>query len=293
METDFATFARLYWPFLGTLAALLAIVSVRKYAHAADAAPLGELQINLGFVMLPIRFRRSWFVHGFLSCAALWSFSVALTRDYSSFFPTKLNLEVFYDRAGMESTIAGLPGLNKAGIKFAPNWWTARAAYYADLDRDAAGGLEGLARFFVDAEKYVHSTGDTTFMVKKARGWQNYHIEESAGEIVHTLEIPNQPPHRLLTSFEKLATADDYLRPGFADLVIHHSFIIRPRFKQYLNAKRLAGGQPFKVAVVGVTSMRVFPLPDFSNTLYVADVPNVGLVPFAYAVYSTEAPDRE
>jgi hypothetical protein len=293
MGADIATLGRLYWPLIGALLTIIAIVVVRKHTHETTAELLGELQINLGFVMLPVRFRRSWFVYGFLACATLWAMSFAITRDYSSFFPTRLKLEVFYDRPGIETTMAAMPGLDRIGIRLAKNWWVARTAYYSDLDREAVPELGGVGRFFVEAEKYVHSTGETSFVVKKSRGWQNYHVEESSGEIVHTLEVPNQLPHKLLTSFEKLDTAADYLRPTFSDLVVRHYFIIRPRFKQYLNARRLAGGQPFKATVVGVTTMRVFPLPDFSNTLYLADVPDVGFVPIAYAVYSTEAGDEQ
>jgi hypothetical protein len=89
----------------------------------------------------------------------------------------------------------------------------------------------------------------------------------------------------LLTSFQKLDSSNDYVRPTFTELAINRSFVIRPRFKQYLAAQRAAASMSFKVAVVGITAVRVFPLPEFSNTVYLADVPDVGLVPIAYAVY--------
>jgi hypothetical protein len=57
---------------------------------------------------------------------------------------------------------------------------------------------------------------------------------------------------------------------------------------QLYSYQKVLRGTPFKVSVIGVTRVTVFPLPEFSNTLYLADVPNLGLVPIGYAVYASE-----
>lgn len=287
MNAELIVFGQLYWPVLAALAALAAILVTRNRSATLSTDHDTQLSwdISLGFISVPVRFKQSWFLYGFFTCAALWAVSFALTRDYSSFFPSKLRMEVFYDRAGIEKTLRNVGLADSIGLSVSRDWWTEREHYYRLLDQEAAPSLSGLTQFFTSADTDVHSVGETTFVVRKVGGWQNYHIEQSAGEVLHTLERPNMPKRTLLTSFEKLETSGDYLRPTFTEMAISRTFVMRPRFKQYLSAKRMAESVPFKVTVVGVTSVRLFPIPQFSSTLYLADVPRVGLVPIAYAVY--------
>ncbi len=126
-------------------------------------------------------------------------------------------MEVFYDRAGIDASLARLNARSASPIDLAPNWWAARAQYYALLDQEAAADLGDVADFFANADRSVHSVGEATFVARKIGGWQNYHIEESSGEVLHTLEIPNKPVRTLLTSFQKLDSSNDYLRPTFTE----------------------------------------------------------------------------
>jgi hypothetical protein len=279
---------RLYWPFLSAALIITAMLVARTRLRVTSEGTEPEattFDVSLVFLSLPVKVKRSLFVYGFCSCAALWSLSAAFTRDYSTFFPTRLRVEVFYDRVGIEATLSRLSAASGANIPVAKNWWSARSAYYAVLDREAAPSLGKVVGFFARADAGVHSLGETTFVVKKIGGWQNYHIEESDGEVLHTLEAPNEPTRTLLTSFQKLDTSSDYMRPTFSDLVVRRSIVMRPRFKQYLSAQRTAASVPFKISIVSMTAIRIFPLPEFSSTLYFADVPRVGLVPIAYGVY--------
>lgn len=288
MSNELVLVWRLYWPFVGAAVAVMAAVLIhRRLANSEDLeGEIPTIDVSLVFISLPVRIRRIWFVYGFCSCAALWSLSVAFTRDYSSFFPTRLHLEVFYDRAGIEATLSEIVKASGGdSIQVAKNWWSERAQYYAIIDGEAAPSLGQVVQFFAKSEAAVHSVGETSFVTKKISGWQNYHIEESTGEVLHTLEAPNEPSCTLLTSFRKLDTSNDYLRPTFRDLVFHRAIVMKPRFKQYLSARRTSESVPFKISVIGMTVIRLFPLPEFSNTLYLADVPEVGLVPIAYAVY--------
>lgn len=291
MSNELVLVWRLYWPFVGVALAIVAAVLARRRLHATSESLESEgptFDVSLVFISLPVKVKRSWFVYGFCSCAALWSLSVAFTRDYSAFFPTRLQLTVFYDRAGIEATLSEILAASGNNVQVAKGWWKERAKYYEILDSEAAPSLGQVVQFFAKSESAVHSVGETSFVTKKVSGWQNYHIEESTGEVLHTLEVPNEPPCTLLTSFRKLDTRNDYLRPTFRDLVVHRSVVIKPQFKQYLSAKRTAESVPFKITVVGMTTIRLFPLPEFSSTLYLADVPRVGLVPIAYAVYMPE-----
>jgi hypothetical protein len=131
----------------------------------------------------------------------------------------------------------------------------------------------------------VHSDGETSFIVNKIDGWQRYYVQESKGELTNTLEAPHHPTLQFFTLFEKLATAEDYIDPSFADLILRRRIILQPRFKQLLAEARTSTAITFNVAVTGVTSLTLFPWPSFSPTVYCAYYPNTGLVPIAYAIY--------
>jgi hypothetical protein len=290
VSSEFVLIGQLYWPLVAFAVSLAGmIVARRRAARLLDSVDdeIGTVDINLGVVTLPLKLKRSAFLYGFCASAALSSIAVLFVRDYASFFPSHLQIEVFYDRPGIETTLAGL-NISSQDIRIAENWWTLRAEYYRSLDREAAASVSGVAPFFEHADPAVHSAGDALFIVKKTSGWQNYHVQQAEGEIVHKLDTPNRPPQELLTSFQKLETKYDYLRPTFTDIVIRRRIVIQPRFKQYLAPRRKVADVPFKVAVVGMTAIRVFPLPEFTNTLYLADLPGKGLVPIAYGVYETE-----
>lgn len=283
---DVLTAVRLYLPMLAGIVAIAAMIAVRQQARRLNVS--GEpaiIELDLGLIRLPIRVRRSFLLYAICVCALLWSGAIAITRNYASLFPSKLNMEVFYDRDGLEATIDALPLHDRDALHMAQRWWEIRATYYQRLDREITSALPHTPRFFAGGELAVHSTGETTFVVKKVSGWQRYHIEVAEGELLHTLELPNQTPRQLLTAFAKLDTSSDYLNPSLSDLVMRRGFVIRSRFKQYFGAMKVAHGAAFKVSIVGVTRVTLFPLPDFSNTLYLADMQGVGLVPIAYAVY--------
>lgn len=290
MTSELMLVARMYWPLAALVLSLIGMLAARRRAAELMGSvddEIGTVDVNLGVLTLPLKLKRSAFVYGFCVSAAFSSVAVLFVRDYASFFPSQLQLEVFYDRAGIEATMAAL-GVTPRELGLASNWWLLRSAYYRNLDRETESAMKGVAPFFEEADPAVHSSGDALFVVKKTSGWQNYHVERAEGEIVHKLDAPNRLPQELLTSFEKLETKYDYLRPTITDLVWRRRVIIQPRFKQYLAPRRKVADVPFKVSVVGMTAITVFPLPEFTNTLYLADVPGQGLVPIAYGVYASD-----
>jgi len=284
MNDDVLGTIRLYWPLLGMVAAVVAALVLRRRVKQADAE-FPTFELELGFIKLPIRVRRQVLVYLFCALSVIFLLIKALTRDYSSFFPTKLHMNVYYDYDGIKGTITELH-VSEGELGIVRDWQHLRSIYYSTLDKELAAAQPDVPNFFDVGDDAVRSTGDTTFVVRKVSGWQRYYIEAAEGELAHSMDWPDRPPIKVLTAFRKLDSNADHLKPSFTELVVDRSFIMRPRFRQYLSAQKLAEGKPFKVLVHGVTRVSLFPSPDFSNTLYLADVPKVGLIPIAYAVYS-------
>jgi hypothetical protein len=281
----------LYSPLVGLITALGVMIFLRRRARVADAVDAPTIDVSLWIITLPLPIRRSFILYGFCAAAALGAIIFAATRDYSGFFPTRLKMQVFYDAEGIDRTLKELRLPNQQ-LRLAKNLTAGREIYYLMLDHEIATSTPSTTLFFSLREAIPHSEGDTRIVVKKVSGWQRYHIEVADGELLHTLERPGLPSTELLTAFSKLDSSDDYIHPSFADIVFRRSFLIRPRFKQYPSARRIARGTPFRATVVGASRISLLPLPSFSNTLYLADVPAQGLVPIGYAVYVEDDGDN-
>jgi hypothetical protein len=239
MNEDIGVVLRLYWPLLGLLLALTAALVLRHRARTSPKSELATFELELVFIKLPVRVKRSLIAYGLCACAALWMVLQVFVRDYSVFFPSKLHMEVFYDYEGTARTLDELRIPKKSGLVLARNWRHGRAVYYSLLDEEIASAHPETQTFFGIGDAAVHSRGETTFVIKKVRGWQRYRIETAEGELLHTMEWPNKPPSQLLTAFSKWESSADYLSLSFSELIGRGSFVMRPRFKQYLSAQKV------------------------------------------------------
>jgi hypothetical protein len=220
-----------------------------------------------------------------LAVTAIGCLSLYALVDFSTFLPAHYQMDVFYDGAGVSRVLRenfSADELRDLGIPTEYN--TYRKRYFDILDSEMRSVL-GRQKFFSLTGGEVHSTGETSFIVKKIKGWQRYVIVESRGDLTHTLEAPHVPIQQFYTLFEKIPTADDYLTPSLNDLLVVRRVIVRPKFKQFLAENRTSKSLLFSVAVVGITRIAVVPWPSFSPTVYCAEFSDVGLVPIAYAIY--------
>ena len=216
---------------------------------------------------------------------ALSLISLYTVYDYGTLFPQRLQMEVFYDDAGVVRTLREVcdpDDLQALGL--AKNYGDLRKRYFEMLDAEAKTILHG-SQFFSVQEGGVHSNGQTSFIVKKIDLWQRYYIQESKGELAHTLDVPNYPRRQFYTLFEKLPTSDDYLTPSLRQLFVERKVILKPQFKELLAETLASPGVAFNVGVVGLTRLSVFPWPRVSPTVYCARFEKEGLVPIAYAMY--------
>lgn len=279
MASTFIILATLYLPALVSALSFTMLFRIKQRRDAVvTVQPFGLFGISV-----PVS---SIVVSRILVCISAVGFlGLYAFLDFSVLFPKHLQMEVFFDEPGISRTLKEyfLPvDLENLGIL--RDYASHRQTYFDGLDVEARKVL-GKERFFSLSDGSVHSTGETSFIVQKIDGWQRYHIQESKGELLHTLEAPHHSNLTFYTLFEKLPTADDYVTPSFTDLVIRRRVILRPKFKQLLAEDRTSKSVTFKLAVIGATSVTPFPWPSFSPTVYCAELPTGGLVPIAYSVY--------
>lgn len=281
MLSDISITWTLYGPLLFSIVGLVEIFLVNKNdMGTVTFKPLGPL---FSFAEFRIPFN-VWAFRSILALITLVSALSLTLMDYSDIFPTDLRMDVFYDEPGIVEALSQFDDAERSSLGIPDNYQQFQTQYYQDLDAEVMRIL-GISQYFYMNHGSIHSSGRTTFRVSRISGIQKYHITEAQGELLHTLELPNELPKQFKTFFEKLITKDDYISPTLPHLITHPSVILKPQFKQYLAQNMKAEGVLFHHTVIGVTKVIIYPWPDFTNTIYFAKNASGGLVPIAYAIY--------
>ncbi|MHB1014729.1 MAG: hypothetical protein ACYC2W_05555 [Desulfurivibrionaceae bacterium] len=266
---------KLYAPLIASIALMLLALKAEF-----GSAPFVTIS-RLGFDIVLTRnlAGKIMFIAGALSLLSTYIY-----LDYSKFFPSHFEMEVFYDDKGIQNSLSvftgdelnslGYLGLNKDDVE----------EYYRSLD-ERLGQLLNYDGFFSVRDGIVHSKGQTSFKMQQTDGIHKYYIADSKGELAHTLERPGMPTFNFLSFFEKLSSPNDYVRPKILDLISKQEVILAPRFKQILAEKKRSDGVIFDHILVGVTKVYLVPYPRYSNTVYFIETKNSGVVPIGYAVY--------
>lgn len=273
-------FATIYGP------ALLAIVFLIGLAKAWRSRNEDVIIFKpfTDFLDFKVPIRNVALVRALFVCGFLGSLSSYVFIDYAILFPSRLQMEVFFDEQGLSESLKAFTPDEISRFHVPSDSDSYRERYFRQLDGDAAKLLHIKVLFGLQ-KNVIHSVGQTTFVVEKTNGIQNYHIADSRGELKTTVEAPNIPQTQFVTLFEKLDSKDDYLTPNFRDLFINGTYILKPVFKEMLAQDRSSQGVLFRFTVVGATKLYLLPWPKYSNTVYFADFGPDGLVPIAYAIY--------
>jgi hypothetical protein len=275
------TFVLLYGPLV--LSALCIVVPCRPIKGARSVGtklkPFGD------FVEFHVEITNVLLVRTILILGAIAFLSSYLFYDYSTFFPRDYQMEVFFDERGIFQSLAVFSSEEQQSLGIPSDWKKYQEQYFQQLDSQVQNSFGNHAGFFNVRDGYVHSFGHARVVPEKIGGWQTYHVKLADGELTHVLEMPNRSPQQFFTKFERLPSGDDYIRLSFADLFFRHHILLRTQYKQVLVQNNLSQESVFKLTVIGVTKLTVFPRPQVSNTVYLADFGSAGHAPVAYAIY--------
>jgi len=244
--------------------------------------------VNIGFDHFGISFHIPlslyWLKKLIFLFLSLFSLLSYIHFDFSELFPSRLTMEVFFDDEGIKRclNLYSEKELNELHI-ISNEIEKYQSEYYDTINIEAQKILR--APFFMLDKKDVHSEGETTFIVEKVKGIQNYHIKESKGELKHLIEREKVSKKVFYTFFDKINSPNDTLNPSFRDIIISNRFILKPRFKQTITQKVKEKGKVFNHILYGYTILSFFPFPKYSNTVYLLDKGDIGLIPIGYAIY--------
>lgn len=252
-----------------------------------------ESKVSLPFLIFNFEttVSRAFTVGSCLTLLSLASLSYTAFRDYSKFFPSTYEMEVFFDDKGIEQSFQVFSPDEYENLKIDKDWKKKKMEYLSKLNKAAIEKL-GISDFFNLSGKYVHSKGQSNFFVEKSKGvWQQYHIKEAYGDLTHFVEQPGQPKKQIKSKFELLNSSDNYISLELADIYVKFVKIMKPQFKQYavLGTSMSGDRTLYHHCIVTITKIRFFPIVNFGNTIYCIqsnDRSGVRLVPIGYAVYS-------
>lgn len=279
-ESLFVIF-NLYWP--PTLAVLMTVFFLFLKRPEPDS-PLAEIHLTIPFVKVPFRVRSFLARRSLMGGLAAYFILFSVFRDYSTFFPKELKMEVFYDQAGLDDALKvfTVDELRRAGCD--PAQWKDQAAIYSNLDAFVQQ-FAHIPQFGGFASRQLFSTGETKFVTVRVSAWHTYHVTDARGELRNALDAPGHAPVAFYSFFEKVDTRQDYITPSPLDLFLRNSVVIAPRFKQYVAENRTSSSVQAPMTLLAVTKIKVLPRPFLSQTVYFAERSGQTPTPFAYAIY--------
>lgn len=287
-----------YVPLLISGFLIFIVVASPKFVNLKPGLEInGEVSVLGIHVPLPIWLERVWLLRVVLLAASFASLIRAISIDLSKFFPSRLQMDVYFDAKGIERSLKLFTKDELDDVSLAINW-KQHISSYDESVRSSLGRLwrphdhrevPDIADF---ARDLIHARGSTRFVVKKV-GPISYRIVQSSGRLDYDWDVPRKPRRSFCTVFELRETANNHLRPHLWKLLKTRSIVLKPEFKQFFSVE--AGGEhaPFDHIVIGLTKALVFPFPQITNTIYLWKLPDETSVPVAYGVYIPDIKDED
>lgn len=270
---------KLYGPLI--VFALLIITSIFLKKSASESSVTLNL---LGLAQYKVPISNIAVLRMLIIISAFAILSLYIFYDYTKFFPKSFNMEVFFDEEGIKICLGDFTDKELRNMNIVDNYEEYQDIYYNDLDKELKK-LLSLELFFTLKRGLIHSEGETTFIVEKIDGIQNYHISKSEGRLTHYLERPELKDIFFKSYFEKVNSKNDYLTPSLLDIYIKREVIVKPMFKQIIAENYKSNGVIFHHVLYGLTKIHFMPYPHYGNTIYLFKLENIGLIPIAYAIY--------
>lgn len=269
---------QLYYPLLFILVPLFAAFKVKKSGKVEYTIPItfgGVIKYTIS--LKGIFLYRLLLFTSFIPTLLFYTF-----YDYSKLFPKNLSLEIFYDKEGIMTNLNKYSPNELSKMNIDTNFSVRDTFYFRSLDKEIQK-FTNIKTFFSTVNGSMHSEGYTSFIVEKINGCQKYQIKESNGEVTHLLEQPENTPLKIKSFFDKMNSPNDYIEVTLLDIV-RGGIILKPLFKQTIAENNKSDGARFNHCLCGLTKINVFPLPNYSNTIYLLKYGN-RFIPVGYAIY--------
>ena len=219
----------------------------------------------------------------------------AASANFSGFFPTRVEMDVYFDATGLVEQLKKFTDSEKKAMKLSSAQWR-------DVQQDyrkgvatvlASEGPPGAAETWLSGitDENVSAKGETTFKVSR-QSLLRYRIDESEGKLELAVTIPRVQVNTLVTQFTLQGSPSNNIQLDISHVVRGMALMLTPRFRQVIVPRSESLEKaPFDHIVVSATRVRGLPRPSFGPTVYLLEVNEGGrkaYVPVAYAIYGAK-----
>lgn len=280
-------FSKLYLPFIIFLVSVILIIRLKRNSHGYFTLDIFSIIQMTIPISLNISFKGIYIKFLLTIISLYFLFSYYFYMDYSTLFPQYLKMTVqFNEQKGIDDLIKDFNIKNIDDLEIKKDSLYIEH-FFSDTDKTILSHTS-YNHFFYDCvitkENSIEITGNAEFRIKKMDGFQEYIIDVAKGELTNNKILKNKGVQYISSEFNKISSPNDKL--SLKTLKSFNEIIISPQFNQIISIKDNKG-RLLKIPqenLYGVTKVTIFPVPKFSNTLYLVKHGNY-LTPIGYAVY--------
>lgn len=148
MNSSFVNFFNLIYPFLGAIFLLLCIPFIKTNdENKITLSPFSLFSIDL-------HIKGKFVINLIIIICSIALLSFPAFRDYSNLFPSRYDMEVFFDEKGIEKTLNDYTNNEVKTLNLNGNWRDERKEYLKGLTSDISTML-GVDNFFNNGAEYT------------------------------------------------------------------------------------------------------------------------------------------
>jgi hypothetical protein len=297
LKSETAFLVNFYLPILASLIIFFVALFAPGFLRGLKL-PAGETEVSFGLIIvgfkIPLRFLNENVV---ITKAVCYVISVilliyALSIDFSKYFPTTLNMDVYYDLNGIHRTLDRLDSEDRAQLNIADDWLVGIGEYDRDVIFNIAKlwDKEGLPNSWPNnllPRPHFSGSGQTTFVVERL-SFFTYKIVESQGRLTYSTTSPRNEVKSFSGASKIKPTASSYIRPTLTRLLSKPSILITPEFMQIFgngSVRTDVAGVNFDHSLIAATEITLLPTPSIGDTVLLWKAKSGQLIPVAYAIY--------
>ncbi|MFC2075445.1 hypothetical protein ACFLT7_00015 [candidate division KSB1 bacterium] len=215
---------------------------------------------------------------------AMFLMCIPAFRDYSKFFPSRYEVEVFFDNDGLIKATKQFTREELAVFNIPEDWYRIKAHYFDSLNSAFRRSVK-LKSFFGTAGEKVYGEGELKIDAAKIAGWQKYHVADA--EVTVGLYSVSQKGEKkqVLTKLAMKKTSNNYIALQFSDIYYKFVKIFEPEFNP-VDRLDLKNDRIEYNSLIVITKLRFFPVLRLSESvIFIRDVERKRMIPVGYAIY--------
>ena len=285
----------LHWYVPSAFAITLLVLAISTN-EIAPTSRLGLFLLNLKFVVIgfdiPIgkAFTEIYIFRAMTIAGALIAIIFALSLNIASLFPSNLTFDVYYDIPGIKRKIDELGLTGDQTLNILPDW----EEHLQEYEEMVIASLKSLWR--EDAERIdlipdiknfrgsMSGVGTSTVQLRRI-GLLHYRFITSGGKVNFSVNQRKKARMVFTVEFHLSESPHNHVRIPFTQLIPFPKVKIYPEYRQALSIDGYNQSNVYDHTLIAHSMLIVLPVPAYSDSIYLYEIPGKGYIPTSYCVY--------